>query len=180
MSRVLVGGVGYRWLRDGSFGLVASDTLAQESWPDYVEVRDLGYGALYVALDLADWSEPLERLILITAIARGRERGELSWSRWQPTELDPAEVQARVREAGGGVIDIDHLLHVAQWMHALPPEVYCIELEPLDVNGGEELSESAARQLPQARALARRLALEESDRMLTPNALHAVIGDAGR
>ena len=58
MPRVLIGGVGYRWMRDASFGLVASDALAREQWPDGVEVADLGYGALYVALDLLDARPP--------------------------------------------------------------------------------------------------------------------------
>jgi hydrogenase maturation protease len=167
MSRVLVGGVGYRWAGDMSFGLSVSDMMAKQDWPDHVEVRDLGYGGLYVALDLVDWSEPLQRLILITALARGRQPGELSCTRYRPVELNPVEVQERVREAGGGVIDVDHLLAVAQWMGALPSEVFCIELEPVEAGGGESLSESAAAQLHVACHLARTLALgeEESDSM---------------
>jgi Ni,Fe-hydrogenase maturation factor len=53
-GRVLVGGVGYRWFGDGSFALLASDELSALDWPPGVDVLDLGYGALHVAMDLAD------------------------------------------------------------------------------------------------------------------------------
>ena len=154
-TRVLIGGVGYRWMRDASFGLVASDALARESWPDGVEVADLGYGALYVALDLADARPRYDRLVLLAGVTRGREQGRLYRTRWSPRSVDDAELQARIREAGAGVVDLDHLLVIAQHFGGLPGDVVCIELEPVDSHGGDGLSELAAARLPQALALAR-------------------------
>lgn len=154
-ARVLVGGVGYRWQRDGSFGLAVSDALAREQLPD-VEVRDLGFGALYVALDLADARPPFERIILVAGVARGREPGCLSCRRWIPRALEAAAVQACIQEAGAGVIDLDLLLVIGQYFGAFTGEVLVVELEPLEQGGGEALSEGAAARLPEALALVRR------------------------
>ena len=162
--RVLIGGVGYRWLRDASFGLVAGDELARLEWPPGVEVADLGYGALYVAQDLADARPPYERLILLAGVARGREPGRLYRYRWAGVAPDHEELQARIREAGAGVIDLDHLLVIAQYFGALPDDVVLLELEPVDATGGDGLSPEAAHRLPEAIALARREALAPARR----------------
>ena len=158
-GRVLIGGVGYRWQRDASFGLIATDALQHETWPEHVAVADLGYGALYVAQDLADADPPYARLVLLAGVTRGRRPGELYRCRWQGPLPDPEEIQARVREAGAGVIDLDHLLVIAAYFGALPTEVITLELEPVDVAGGEGLSPGAAARLPGALEQARRAAL---------------------
>lgn len=158
-GRVLIGGVGYRWLGDASFGLIMSDQLASLDWPAGVEVADLGYGALYVALDLADAEPAYDRLILLSGVARGRRPGRVYRYRWDQRLPDGDEIQARVREAVAGVIDLDHLLIMGSHLGALPEEVVVIELEPVHAVGGDELSTEAARVLPEAVALARREAL---------------------
>src|SRR5205085_6989215 len=159
--RVLIGGVGYRWAGDQSFGLAVSDALSGETWPENVTVADLGYGAVYVTLDIADSRPPLDRLILIGAISRkGRLPGKLYEKKWKPQMVeDDDAVQGRIREAGGGVIDLDHLLVIAQRFGVLPRDVICLELEPSSHQNGAELSESAAQQVPAACSLARNFAL---------------------
>ena len=159
ISRVLIGGVGYRWMRDGSFGLVASDEMARLEWPPGVEVADLGYGAIYAAQDLADARPPYSRVILLAGVERGREPGRIYRYRWEGTACDPDELQARIREAGAGVIDLDHLFAIGQYFNAWPSDVVVIELEPIDASGGDGLSPEAAALLPQAIELARREAL---------------------
>src|SRR5919199_3449130 len=146
-DRVLIGGVGYRWQGDASWGLIASDELARLEWPPGVEVADLGYGALYVALDLADARPPYARVILMAGVTRGREPGRLYCERWTPRAVDAGEVQERIREAGAGVIDVDHLLVIAHYLNALPRDVVCIELEPLETAGGEGLSAAGVERL---------------------------------
>jgi hydrogenase maturation protease len=150
LGRVLIGGVGYRWQRDASFGLAVSDALATLDWPAHVQVADLGYGALYVAQDLADAQPRYQRLVLVAGVPRGRAPGQLYRGGWQGSLPDADEIQARVREAGAGVIDLDHLLIVAAYFGALPPEVMTLELEPVDVAGGEGLSSAAAALVPAA------------------------------
>ena len=153
--RVLIGGVGYRWMRDASFGLVACDALARQGWPEGVEVADLGYGALYAALDLADANPPYERIILVAAVRRDRVAGRLYSARWVPPPADDDDLQERIREAGAGVIDLDHLLRIARHFGGLPEDVVCIELEPTDVSGGEELSDAATACLDETLQLVR-------------------------
>ena len=158
-GRVLVGGVGYRWQRDASFGLVATDALARQAWPDHVAIADLGYGALYVAQDLADADPPYTRLVLLAGVARGRRPAALYRRRWQGPLPGPEEVQARVREAGAGVVDLDHLLVIAGYFGALPADVVTFEVEPVDVAGGEELSPAVAAIFPVVLAQVRSEAL---------------------
>ena len=157
-SRVLIGGVGYRWQGDASFGLVASDALMRESWPDTVDVADLGYGALYVTQDLSDAHPAYTRLVLLAGVARGRPAGELYRSTWRAPALSTAEIQERVREAGAGVIDLDHLLVIASYFGALPADVVTLEFEPIEL-AGADLSPAAAALLPEVLARARSEAL---------------------
>jgi hydrogenase maturation protease len=156
--RTLIGGVGYRWRRDGSFGLILADDLARLDWPAGMEIADLGYGALYVAQDLADAAPPYDRLILLAGVTREREPGSLH--HYRPDRILPSddEILARVREAGAGVIDVDHLLVIAGHLGALPPEVVVVELEPVLEEPGVDLSPEARQVLPRATDLVRQLA----------------------
>lgn len=157
--RTLIGGVGYRWHGDGSIGLIASDELARLEWPPEIDVADLGYGALYVAQDIAEAQPPYKRFVLLAATTREREAGQIYRSRREATSPDANEIQARIYEACAGVIDVDHLLVIAQYFGALPDEVILLELEPIDGTGGEVLSPEATRRLPEMIELARSEAL---------------------
>lgn len=155
--RVLIGGVGYHWQGDLSFGAVAAEELGKLEWPPGVSVADLGYGAIFVAQDLADASPPWERLVLIGAAVRNRAPGLY---RVLPdlAARAPDELQARIREAGAGVIDLDHLIAIAGHFAALPEEVVVIELEPTGLIYGAHLSPLAAEALPAAIRLVREAA----------------------
>lgn len=149
-GRVLIGGVGYRWCGDASFGLAVSDELAGLERRPGVDVEDLGYGALHVALDLADADPPYERVVLITGIERGRRPGELYRSHRTDAPASADELQARMYEASAGVIDIDHLVALGRHLGALPDDVVAIELEPYRGSTGEWLSPRARELLPVA------------------------------
>ncbi len=158
-GRVLIGGVGYRWFGDASFGLFVSDKLAGLDWPPGVDVEDLGYGALHVALDLVNADPPYERVIFVAVTERGREPGRLYRLRCDPTKPANEEVQARMYEASAGVIDLDHLLVIGRHFDALPDDVVAIELEPHPGTTGEELSVQVQALLPDAIDLVRTEAL---------------------
>jgi hydrogenase maturation protease len=158
-ARVLVGGVGYRWFGDGSFALLVSDTLAGLDLPSEVDVLDLGYGALHVAMDLADVDPPYERVVLVAVTERGRAPGQLYRFSCESGVPDPQEVQDRMYEAGAGVIDLDHLLVIGRHFGALPDDVVAIELEPHPGTTGDQLSVAAQALLPDAVDLVRREAL---------------------
>jgi hydrogenase maturation protease len=155
-ARVLVGGVGYRWFGDGSFALLAADALAEMAWPQGVDVLDLGYGALHVAMDLADVDPPYDRVVLLAVTERGRERGRLYRFDAPPTVPDLHGVQQRMYEAGAGVLDVDHLLVIGRHFAALPDDVVVVELEPEPGTLGDQLSAAAQALLPEAVELVRR------------------------
>lgn len=150
--RVLIGGVGYWWQRDASFGLVAVDALAAGDWPPGVRLAKLDYGALYVLQDLEEVQPSYDRLVLLAGKARGRDPGQLYSRRWVPAPLDEQEIQERIREAGAGVIDVDHLLTIGQYFGLLPDDIHVVEVEPVDTNGGEGLSPAVARHLDEVSA----------------------------
>jgi hydrogenase maturation protease len=155
-GRVLVGGVGYRWFGDGSFALLVSDALAGLEWASGVDVLDLGYGALHVAMDLADIDLPYERVVLIAVTERGRAPGQLYRFACDPGAPSAQDVQDRMYEAGAGVIDLDHLLVLGRHFGALPDDVVAVELEPYPGTTGDQLSRAAQALLPQAVELVRR------------------------
>jgi hydrogenase maturation protease len=157
--RVLIGGVGYWWQRDGSFGLEAVDALLTLEWPPGVRVEKLDYGAIYLAQDLLAVDPPYDRMVLIAGTERGRAKGSLHLSRWSPTPMEPEKLQLLMYGAGSGLVDLDHLLPVAHHFGALPEEVVMIELEMVDSEGGEGLSPAAAERLEEVVELARREAL---------------------
>lgn len=156
--RVLVGGVGYRWMGDASFGLALSDALSDLRWPGRVDVEDLGYGAIYAAQDIGDADPPYTCLILLAGVVRGREPAQIYCQRWQPRQPAADELQTRIREAGAGVIDLDHLLAIGEHFQALPGDVLLVEVEPVALSGAA-LSESVAELLPAAIAEVRQKVL---------------------
>jgi hydrogenase maturation protease len=155
-ARVLIGGVGYRWFGDCSFALLVSDALSGLDWPSGVDVLDLGYGALHVAMDLADVDPPYDRVVLIGVTERGREPGRLYRFDCESSVPDPQDVQDRMYEAGAGVVDLDHLLVIGRHFGGLPDDVVAIELEPHPGTTGDQLSAAAQALLPQAVELVRR------------------------
>jgi len=138
-SRILIAGVGYRNLRDMSFGPVLLDRLAQEPWPHGVEIEDLSYGPVPVMQSL-DERGIYDRIIFVAGVRRNRQPGGVYCSRWGHPLTDPEEVQARIAEALTGVISLDNLLIITTFFGKLPRDVVVIEVEPADDGWGEELT----------------------------------------
>ena len=144
--RVLVGGVGYRNLRDGSLGPYVVDLLAGRAG-DGIEVEDLSYGPVQIVHNLQD-RPPYDRLVLVAAIARGRPPGALERYRWPGTLPSSDEIQERVAEAVTGVISLDNLLIVCGALGGLPRDVVVVEVEPADEGWGEGFSPEIEARLP--------------------------------
>lgn len=145
--RVLVGGVGYRNLRDGSLGPYLAEVLAERA-PDGVEVEDLSYGPVAVSQNLRD-RPPYARLVLVGAVRRGRLPGTIERYRWGGLLPPREEIQARVAEAVTGVISLDNLLIVCGALGALPADVRVVEVEPADEGWGEGFSPAVEAGLPE-------------------------------
>lgn len=133
----LVAGVGYRNLRDLSFGPMVVERLRVQRWPEEVQIDDLSYGPISVVHRFQE--RPVERLVLIGATRRNRVPGGLY--RFRPGRLPSAdEIQRRVGEAVTGVISLDNLWMICRAFGALPDDVEILEVEPADESWGEGLT----------------------------------------
>ncbi len=136
--RVLVGGVGYRYLRDGAVGPYMTDQLAPSA-SNGVEIEDLGYHPVGFTQNLQD--RPIyDRIVLVGAVVRGREPGTVTAYRWDHALPSDKEIQERVSEAVTGVISLDNLLIVTEAFGAFPEDVRVVEIEPADEGWGEGFS----------------------------------------
>ena len=154
--RVLVGGVGYRFLRDLSFGPLLTDELRRQEWPEGVEIEDLSYGPVAILHNL-DARPRYDRLVLVAGVKRGRPPGSVTDYRWDGHLPDDEEIQARIEEAGSGVISLDNLLVFLTYFRRMPEEVVVIEVEGADEDWGEGFTPEVDRATPQVMAMIREL-----------------------
>ena len=162
--RVVIGGVGYRNLRDHSLGIVMSDELEPLARPPSLMVEDLCYGPVAVAQWFLDEARtyPFTRAIFITAIERElRPPGTISAYRWNHELPSDELIQRCVVDAVTGVILLDNTLVVIEWMGALPEETIVIEVEPLEHAFGDEMSPAVADAYAHVRELALHFATNE-------------------
>ena len=164
--RTVIGGVGYRNLRDHSLGIVMSDELEPLARPPALLVEDLCYGPVAVAQWFLDEAReaPITRAVFITAIGRddGRPPGTISAYRWDRVLPSEDEIQRCVVDAVTGVILLDNTLIVVEWMGALPDETIVIEVEPLEHAFGDEMSPAVAEAYAEVRRLALHVATNEA------------------
>ena len=164
--RAVIGGVGYRNLRDHSLGIVMSDELEALANPPALLVEDLCYGPVAVAQWFLDEAReaPITRAVFITAISRedGRPPGTISAYRWDHALPSEDEIQRCVVDAVTGVIFLDNTLIVVEWMNALPGETIVIEVEPLEHAFGDEMSPAVAASYAEVRRLALIFATDEA------------------
>jgi Ni,Fe-hydrogenase maturation factor len=164
-ARTVIGGVGYRNLRDHSLGIMLSDELEAEARPPDLLVEDLCYGPVAVGQWLLDEARaaPIARAVFVTAVARedGRPPGTICAYRWDRALPPDEEIQRAVVDAVTGVIRLDNTLIVTEWMKALPAETLVVEVEPLEHAFGDALSPAVAAAYPKVRDLVMRLALDE-------------------
>ena len=136
--RVLVGGVGYRFLRDGSLGPWLTDRLAERAG-NGIEVEDVSYHPVGLSQNLQE-RRPYDRLVLVAAVRRGRPPGTVAAYRWDGELPERDAIQERVAEAVTGVISLDNLLIVCGALGGFPDDVRVVEVEPADEGWGEGFS----------------------------------------
>ena len=181
-NRTVIGGVGYRNLRDHSLGIVMSDELEALADPPALLVEDLCYGPVAVAQWFLDEAReaPITRAVFITAIARedGRAPGTICAYRWDHALPSDEEIQRCVVDAVTGVILLDNTLIVVEWMKALPAETIVVEVEPLEHAFGDEMSPAVAQAYAEARSIALRVARDDEAALALP--IRALGGGLGR
>lgn len=150
-ERLLIAGVGYSYLRDGSVGPVLVRRLAARPWPDGVSVEDYGFGAVDAMHRLRDGG--FDRAVFFGSVARGRPPGTVRRYAWGRRPLEPREVQARVAEAAQAVIDLEGTLVVCAYFGALPEKTVVFEVEPLDLGFGEGFTSEVVRGMSRLEAM---------------------------
>jgi hydrogenase maturation protease len=145
--RVLVCGVGYRFLGDNALGVYLTDTLAPEA-SNGVEFEDLGYHPVGFTQNL-DERPDYDRIVFVGAINRGREPGTITAYQYDHVLPDERQIQDHVGDSVTGSISLDNLIVVAEAFKALPEDVWVIEVEPGDESWGESFSPVIEAKLPE-------------------------------
>ena len=151
-ARVLVGGIGLPWLRDMDFGTQFVRRFENLDWPPGVVVEDLSYAAHRV-LHLLQELTPA-KVILVGATPR--EIDPPGTVRRYMLDLTPPpdeEVNERLGEAVGGVIDLDHTLAVVKYWKGFPEDTVVIEVEPGDTSFGLGFSDEVEASVEQVLAM---------------------------
>jgi hydrogenase maturation protease len=125
------------------------ERLRMLEWPASVELEDLSFGAVHVLHWLQE-RQPFDALVLVAAVARGREPGSVTCGRWSAPPTTGEAVQGAIAEAVTGVISLDTLLTVLGYFAALPAHVTVVEVEPRDDDWGPEFSPTVQMSLEEA------------------------------
>jgi hydrogenase maturation protease len=146
-ARVLVGGVGYRFLRDDSVGPYVSDLLAERTC-EGIEIEDVSYHPVGLSQNLTE-RPAYKRVVLVAAVRRARPPGNIASYHWDGALPSRDEIQERVSEAVTGVISLDNLLIVCGALGGLPDDVRVVEIEPGEEGWGEGFSPEIESRLPE-------------------------------
>lgn len=155
--RVLIGGVGYTFLRDLSLGPVVIRRLEEMAWPAGVEVMDLSQSPIAVYQQLSE--RRYDKVILVGAVRRDRAVGTINC--YRPDGPLPAEeeIQARIGEGVSGTVSLDSTVIVCRYLGALPADTLVVEVEPEDESWGEGFTPSVGSCVEKVIAIVRREAL---------------------
>ena len=145
--RVLVCGVGYRYLRDNALGVWVTDTLAPRA-SNGIEFEDLGYHPVGFVQNLND-RETYDRIVFVGSVERGREPGQITAYKWDHALPDVTEIQEHVTDSVTGSISLDNLLVVSEAFNALPEDIWVVEVEPADESWGDGFSPEIEAKLPE-------------------------------
>ena len=161
--RTLVGGIGYRNLRDHSAAFAVLDLLQQDGVGDDVLLEDTSYNPIALGqwLEAEPADRRFDRVVFVSAVNReGRQPGDVVAYRWTGTLPPDAAVQQAVTEAVTGIIALDNTLVIGTYFKTLPSSVAVVEIEPLAHEFGTELSPQVAAAVSRACAAVRTLIAE--------------------
>lgn len=153
--RVLVGGIGYRNLRDGSIGLHVIEALERRASEGdrgadevEVEVEDVSYHPVGLSQNLQE-REDYDRIVLVGGVERGRAPGAVTAYRWDGALPPVEDVQVHVSEAVTGVISLDTHLIVCGALGGFPEDVRVVEVEPASQDWGERMTPELEERMPE-------------------------------
>jgi hydrogenase maturation protease len=145
--RVLVCGVGYRFLRDNALGVFITDTLAPQA-SNGIEFEDLGYHLVGFTQNLEERPD-YDRIVFVGSVNRGRDPGTITAYKYDHVLPDAREVQERIGDSVTGSISLDNLIVVSEAFKALPEDVWVVEVEPGDETWGEGFSDCVEAKIPE-------------------------------
>ncbi len=138
---VMIAGVGYPFLRDLSLGPVLVPRLRALDWPPEVEIDDWSFNPIAIVQRLEERSRPYSQIILLAAVERAHQPGQVTCYHWDGELPDAEVIQQSVGEAVMGVISLDNLLTICGHFGVFPPRVTVIEVEPEDTEWGDGLTD---------------------------------------
>ncbi len=128
-------------MKDLSFGQVLLPFLGKQNWTEGFDLENLSFGAIAVLQWFQDHPGKYDRVIFVSAAEReGRKPGTLDVYKWDFAPLNEEVVQECVGESVTGIISLDNLMQILQYFEVLPPEVFVLDLEPVDSEIGFECS----------------------------------------
>lgn len=151
--RTLVGGIGYRNLRDHSVAFTVLDRLEEENLGAQVCLEDTSYNPIALGqwLESGPPDQRFERVVFVAAVSReGRRPGEVTAYRWSGRLPPDEDVQQAVTEAVTGIIALDNTLVIGTYFKTLPASVSVVEIEPQAHEFGADLTPAVAAAVPRA------------------------------
>ncbi len=136
-QKILVLGLGNLILKDEGVGVRVAERMQQMSLPPDVEVLDGGIKGL----DLLDFIEDREKVIVVDAVKAGAPPGTL----FRFTDKDLAAKKGFIRSAHG--IDFSDVIAIAAFM-GKKPEIVFLGIEPESLDAIMELSPLIEKNIP--------------------------------
>ncbi|TCM46589.1 hydrogenase maturation protease [Kribbella sp. VKM Ac-2568] len=126
--RILVAGLGNMFCTDDAFGVSVVAELAQQSWPEGVEVQDFGIRGIHLAYQLL---EPYDLVVLIDAVHREGPAGTVYVVEAEPDPEPGPEVSMDAHDLGP-----DAVLSLVPRLGGTLGRVVVVGCEPGDIGTG--------------------------------------------
>lgn len=138
MSRVLVAGLGNKYMGDDGFGPKVIEALMTRGLPENVEARDVGMCGVTLAPDLNDY----EFVIFVDAVEKGGKPGTIYRTEIKAEEVKKLEPEEAMRSLTISIHEtrLEELLSYAKTIGTLPPTTLVIGCEISEIKLGEILS----------------------------------------
>ncbi len=127
--KVIVAGIGNRFMGDDGFGPRVIDILSSTSLPEWVELRDAGTAGLSLAYDLDGY----DVIIFLDAMRTGLGAGVIRRVEVEAEGLGEKELQEPMR-ASLHELGLADLIGFSKTIGSLPPRVILIGCEPANLS----------------------------------------------
>lgn len=148
MEKIFIGTVGYHNLRNHSIGPALLGQLQKMNWPHNVEIDELNWGPIAIVQKFQSLPIPYDRVILICAIERGRNIGDVTLFKWMGKSPNEELIQRCIGDAVTGVISVENLLIIGEHFKIWKGETFLVDVEPGPEEAGEGFTEEVQQAIP--------------------------------